>query len=127
MGGPEIRTPITGALLGLLVGSVLGLWPFQEPVHPELARKPYRKATAMVLAGRSHDDVREKYGEEFDDATLERLAGTWAGKDPGELKELGEELERFDPAITQIGASLGLLVVGFAITRMLGRGAHSSA
>jgi len=114
--------PAHGALLGLLVGSVLGLWPFQEPVHPDLARKPFRKATVMLLAGKSHTDVREKYGDDFDDGTLARLEAEWAGRDPGELKALGEELKRFDPSMKQIGSALGLLLVGFGMTRLLGKG-----
>ena len=123
----RFSAPAHGALLGLLVGSVLGLWPFQEPVHSELARKPFRKATVMVLAGRTHQEVRDKYGDSFDDATLERLKSEWAGKDPGELKALGEELKRFEPIGSQIASSIGLLVVGFGLTRMLGRGNRGSA
>ncbi|MFT5050660.1 MAG: putative membrane protein [Chlamydiales bacterium] len=116
-----------GALLGLLVGSVLGLWPFQEPVHPDLARKPYRKATVMLLAGKSHEDVRDKYGDEFDDGTLGRLESEWAGREPGELKALGEELQRFDPTGKQIASALGLLIVGFGMTRLLGKGSGKAA
>ena len=110
-----------GALLGLLLGSVMGLWPFQQPVHPDLADKPMRKATAMVVSGADHDAIREKYGERFDDATLERLANTWAGKSKADLKALGMELERFQPTGGQIGSALALLVAGFLITRSLGR------
>lgn len=110
-----------GALLGLLVGSVLILWPFQDPVHPELASRKVRKATVMILAGEPGEAVREKYGEAFDDARLAELASRWSGKTAGELKQLGEELKYFSPEAGQVGISLVLLVVGFGLTRVLGK------
>ena len=110
-----------GALLGLLLGSVLILWPFQGAVNSDLARRSVRKATVMVLGGESTEAVREKHGEEFDDATLAGLATKWSGRTPGELKRLGEELQYFSPRTTQIGISLLLLVVGFGLTRLLGK------
>lgn len=110
-----------GALLGLLVGSVLILWPFQEPVHPQLASRSTRKATVMILAGESGEAVRAKYGERFDDARLAELATQWSGRTPGDLKQMGEELQYFSPDARQVGLSLVLLVVGFGLTRLLGK------
>jgi len=111
-----------GLLLGLLLGSVLGLWPFQEPVHADLARKPTRKATTLRVAGASLDDVRTKYtDEEWTDAELEQLAQRWSGRSAGELKRLSEELRFFRPSASQVGASLLLLVVGFGLTRLIGK------
>jgi len=112
--------PAHGTLLGLLLGSVFALYPFQEAVHPELATGSARKATVMVLAGESADAVRSKYGDEFDDARLAALAAEWEGRTPAELKALGDELEIFQPNATQIGSMLALLAGGFLITRLLG-------
>ena len=74
-----------GALLGLLCGSVFGLWPFQEARHPDLAHRPTRKALTMVLDGADHAAVRAKYGDELTDEKLEELAATWAARKPSEL------------------------------------------
>lgn len=110
-----------GALLGLLVGSVLGLYPFQEPVHPDLAEKRVRKATEMVLAGEDFEAVRAAHGEDLDDARLAALAERWRGLGAGDLKARGEELRRFEPAAGQIAGALGLALVGALLTRLLGR------
>ena len=110
-----------GFLLGLLLGSVVGLWPFQEPVHPDMAQREQRKATLMLNAGHSRAEVREKYGEELDDALLDQLEARWAGRSASDLKRAGEELERFHPAGKQIGSAIALLLFGFLLTRVLGR------
>lgn len=109
-----------GVLLGLLLGSVIGLWPFQQPVNAELAHKPTRKAVAMLLDGAGGDAVREKYGDEFDDERLVELRGRYRGLDAGDLKRRGEELERFTPEGRQIGIALGLLALGFVTTLAMG-------
>ena len=109
-----------GALLGLLVGSVLALYPFQESVHPDLADKSVRKATVMVLAGESGDAIRTKHGDEFDEARLTALALQWEGRAPSELKALGDELQTFTPRGTQVASTLALLIGGFVLTQLLG-------
>jgi putative membrane protein len=109
-----------GTLLGLLVGSVFALYPFQESLHADLADKQVRKATVMLLAGESGDAIRTKYGEEFDEARLAALATKWQGRAPSELKALGDELQTFTPKAAQVGSMLALLVGGFMITRLLG-------
>lgn len=114
------------ALLGLLLGSVIGLYPFQQPVHPDLAQKHLRKATAMVLAGEEADAIRAEHGADLDDARLAELGARWEGSTPADLKRASEELERFDPEPVQIGAALGLALVGALLTRMLGRGSRSA-
>lgn len=123
------RYPTTthAALLGLLLGSMAGLWPFQEPVHPELGARATRKATVWVLADKPHDEIRAKYGAEFDEARLALLAETYAGKSAGELKSMGDQLQRFRPNRTQIGSALGLLLLGFGLTRLIGRGGPGRA
>ncbi|MDF1836917.1 MAG: DUF368 domain-containing protein [Planctomycetota bacterium] len=110
-----------GMLLGLLVGSILGLWPFQNPVHPELARKEVRKATVMVLADGEAQDIRDKYGSDFTDVRLDELRTRYVGKTPGDLKRMGNELERFEPGLLQILKAIGLFALGVWITRLVGR------
>lgn len=108
------------ALLGLLVGSVLGLWPFREPVHEDLAQKPYRKAVVMVLAGDEVSAINEKYNLELSTADAAAMRAQYDGKSPGDLKRLGDELALFDPSFIQIASALGLLIAGLSVTRMLG-------
>lgn len=114
-------------LFGLLVGSVLGLWPFQTPKNPELAQKPFRKGVAMLLAGEELAAVNEKYGLEIDMARATELRSTYAGLGAGDLKQRGDELVRFDPSGKEIGISLGLLLAGFGLTRLLGRRGGAAA
>lgn len=113
--------PSHGALLGLLLGSVYVLWPFQAPVHADIAHKDVRKATVMILAGSTPEEVRATHGDEFDDARLAALGEKWAGRSPAELKVMGDALQRFRPAGRQVGSALVLLVFGFVLTRLLGK------
>lgn len=110
-----------GMLLGLLLGSILGLWPFQNPVHEELARKDVRKATVMLLAGEEAQSIRDKHGPAFTAVRLQELEARYIGKTPGDLKRMSNELQRFSPSILQILKALGLFLVGLAITRLVGR------
>lgn len=109
------------ALLGLLVGSVLGLWPFREPANPELAHKPFRKAVVMLLEGAELEEVEARYHLGIDGARAKELRAAHAGLGPGDLKRRGDELVGFDPTGGQVGAALGLFALGFALTRLLGR------
>ncbi|MEL6712319.1 MAG: DUF368 domain-containing protein [Planctomycetota bacterium] len=113
--------PAHGALLGLLVGSVLGLYPFQAAVHPELAHRPTRKAVEAVLL--KGEDVAAAAAEVdgLDAAALGLHAEKWADSDKGALKRASLETRRFDPDGGRIGRALGLFLVGFALTRLLGR------
>ncbi len=110
-----------GALLGLLLGSVLGLYPFRDAVHPELAHRPTRKALeAVVLDGRSVDEV----AAEVSAVTPEQLRAhevTWRGQSKGDMKAASLLLRRFDPSARQMGLALLLFVVGVILTRLLGR------
>ncbi len=108
------------ALLGLLVGSVLGLWPFREPVNPDLAQKPYRKSVLMILEGQELAAVNERYGLEFTEASAAEVRETYAGCSAGDLKWRGDELKRFTPDLLQIASAIGLFLAGFALTRALG-------
>jgi putative membrane protein len=109
------------ALLGLLVGSVLGLYPFREPLHPDMADRAFRKSVSMLVSGEELSAVNDKYGLELSEPRAAQLRSTYAGKSGGELKQMGDQLKAFDPAGSQIGISLGLLLAGFAFTRSLGR------
>ena len=119
------RGPSHGFLLGLLVGAVVGLWPFQDSVYPELATKGEQMAVLALVGGTSADDVREEFGVEWDDAHAAELAVSYAGATRGDLKAKGLELERFTPGGGQVAGAIGLVVAGFLTTLMLG-GAGSS-
>ena len=110
-----------GMLLGLLVGSILGLWPFQDPVDKELARKEVRKAAVMALAEQPGEAIRAEHGEAFTDERIAELRLRYAGKSATDLKVLGGELKRFTPSGGQVGGALGLFLLGLAITHWLGR------
>jgi hypothetical protein len=75
-------------LLGLLLGAVVGLWPFQEGRPPE---------AGDVVKGRVLD-VQTAGAVEVDD---------WP-------------VVRFDPTPGQVGASAGLVALGFGATVLLG-------
>jgi putative membrane protein len=77
-----------GVLLGLLLGAVVGLWPFQEGRPPE---------AGDVVKGRVLD-VQTAGAVEVDD---------WP-------------VVRFDPTPGQVGASAGLIALGFGATVLLG-------
>lgn len=113
------------ALLGLLVGSILGLWPFREPVHPELLDRSYRKGVEMLVDGAEVAEINEARGLSWTAADAEALRATYAGKTRGDMKLMARKLRGFDPTGTQIAAALGLFVLGFAITRTLGK--HSGS
>ncbi|MEM9382647.1 MAG: DUF368 domain-containing protein [Planctomycetota bacterium] len=113
--------PAHGALLGLLVGSVIGLYPFQEPVHPELAHRPTRKAIERaVLDGEAVADVAAAV-EGLDAEELASHVATWEGTSKGDMKAASLALRRFTPSPTRIASALGLFLLGIALTRALGR------
>jgi len=117
------RLPRTshGFLLGLLVGSVLGLWPFQTNDHPELAVKPVRKAVTMLVEGSSLEEARAEYEVEVTDLELEALAVSYAGDTAADLKLKSQRTTMvYDPSIKEILSALGLVVVGFCLTWILG-------
>ncbi|MCA8979886.1 MAG: DUF368 domain-containing protein [Planctomycetes bacterium] len=110
-------------LLGLLCGSVLGLWPFQEARYPELTNRDTRKAVTMLVGGEDVAAVNDTLGTDFDDARASDLLARYGQDSPDELKAKSVALERFDPTGGQwIGAIL-LVLAGGVTTRFLGRGA----
>ncbi len=116
-----------GLLLGLLFGSVIGLWPFQESLHPDLSGRSNRKAVQMlVVDGADPADVRAEHGVEWSDADLARVRGAYAGSSAADLKRLSNELARFTPDARQVAMALGLVLIGGLATGMLGRGSRGS-
>ena len=109
-------------LLGLLLGSVFGLYPFQEPVHPDLAHKPWRKAATMLIEGATPASVGERYGVEFTAEEASEVRERFTGLTAGDLKSKGDELRTFAPGLLQVVKSLGLLLLGVFLARFLGRG-----
>lgn len=113
--------PSHALLLGLLIGSVLGLWPFQRLVHPELADRATRKTVAAVIEGRAFEDALADYEPALAEEALRALCDEHAGLDGAELKVRAQQRERFDPQAGEIGGALGLVAVGFLATALLGR------
>jgi len=119
--------PSHGALLGLLCGSVFGLYPFRDAVHPELADRSTRKAIeALVVEGVEPAAVREEHGEALAADDLAAWGAEWEGKTKGELKRASLELETFPPGGGRIALALALLALGFGATRALGAGASKA-
>lgn len=115
------------ALLGLLCGSVLGLYPFQEPVEPELADRATRKVVLMAADDASGDAIRAKYGEAFDDGRIADLHAVYGEAGAGELKRRGEALQRFTPTTGRVAQAIGLFLLGLLVTRLVGRGSEAEA
>ncbi len=78
------RMPTLGVLIGLLVGSVLGMWPFQEGVPPQVGDFI---GNVPVTADNIESIEKKKWPVKF-----------------------------FSPTAVQIISSIGLIVLGFAIT-----------
>jgi putative membrane protein len=87
--------PTLGLLLGLLLGAVAGLWPFQQGIAPEIG---------TVLKGQSI--------LEFDGTLLYAETGK-------EVKPEDFPREFFTPSTSQLAGAAGLIVVGFALTALI--------
>ena len=111
--------PSHGFLLGLLVGAVVGLWPFQESVHPELATKDGQKAVLALVDGAALDDVRAEFGVAWDAERAAALVADNPDATRGSLKAKGIELQRFTPGAGQIAGAIALVLGGFLITMLL--------
>jgi len=91
--------PTLGVLLGLLVGAVAGLWPFQQAIEPQ---------PGDTLKGQTGTHVIERVGQ--------RLAIT-------NLDEIGMEdwpTGYFTPTAPQAAGALDLAAAGFLATAALG-------
>jgi len=115
------RSGSHGLLLGLLAGSILPLWPFQEAVEPELLDRDLRKAIAMlVVDGATVEEVEAARGVRFSAADVERVRARYGSLSAADLKRLSQETRRFDPDALRVGVSLVLVALGFLLTRLLG-------
>ena len=122
-----------GILIGLLFGSVLGIYPFQEVDPAYTIRKGDRVAVAAAAGPRIE---KQRVGEDGTIRFGERGAHRFAGKTIGQLrKELSDRLGNgpvrltvsnapllaFAPALLQVAACLALIVAGFAATCLIDR------
>ena len=124
----ERRPRIThAALLGLLVGSILGLWPFQEPAHPFLAHERGRAAVVDLLDGTATSLVNEMHGFTLTEELVAQFEVDFAGQDAESLEELGREYVRFSPSTADILKALGLCILGFLFTSRLARNQRPDA
>jgi putative membrane protein len=124
----ERRPRIThSVLLGLLVGSTLALWPFQEPAHPFLAHERGRAAVVDLLEGTSTSLVNEMYGFTLTEELVAQFEVDFAGQDAEGLEELGREYVRFSPSTAHLLKALGLCILGFLFTSRLARNQRPDA
>jgi len=107
-------------LLGLLLGSVLGLWPFQDAAHPRLATKSGVEAVLLLLDGGSPHAVTEETGVELTAAEAGELVERYRGSSKGDLKLLGLQLDRYAPSGSRIAIAILCLAGGFLLTRRIG-------
>lgn len=96
-----------GILLGLLVGAVVGLWPFQQSVEP---------VEGQVIKGQTITYGNYKTTEQATQATGWHYAST---HQPVEAEDLPTEF--FRPTGTQLAGSLGLVLLGLGATIMIDR------
>jgi putative membrane protein len=114
--------PSHAVLLGLLCGSVLGLWPFQAALHPDLTDRATRKAVTLIVGGADLTAVHEQTGLLLDETTANEYRAKYANDSDDDLKAKSVTLVRFDPTGSQWGIALLLLIAGGVTTRFLGRG-----
>ncbi|MEP0775204.1 MAG: DUF368 domain-containing protein [Acidobacteriota bacterium] len=104
----RFRQPTLGVLLGLLLGAVAGLWPFQHGVPPQPGARVKGQVVATDAAG--------------------RLVYEASGKP---VKREDYPTAPFPPTPGQVALALALIVAGFGATllvdRLGGRGGESTA
>lgn len=110
-----------GALLGLLVGSVLGLWPFQVARYPELLDKPLRKdLAAQVIADGAWQSPFQVAGIALEEADAHHLTEALGnGTVRGELKSLASATRRYRPSPLRMIEVLGLFLLGIFLVRRM--------
>ncbi|MEM6854136.1 MAG: DUF368 domain-containing protein [Planctomycetota bacterium] len=99
-----------GVLLGLLLGAVVGLWPFQQSIDPVAGDTIKSQAVEFALP------------TVWDEDEAAPTEATWI------YVESGEAIDRedyrtafFSPSATQIGGAVGLIVLGLAVTLLVDR------
>lgn len=115
----RFERPSHAVLLGLLVGSVLGLWPFQGPVHPDLAVEARLDAVKEWVAGAP---VTEAAATEvgLTLAEAQEVRDRYLGVGSMELELMALDLDVYRPTALQVAAAVVALVVGFVLTLLLG-------
>ena len=111
--------PSHAVLLGLLVGSVLGLWPFQEPLHADLAHGGRREVVERVLAGATAGELAEEGVAGVSEQVAQEWRQDYGTLSVSERKRAAARLLRFAPGAGQILGALALVVAGAAVTRAL--------
>ncbi len=118
----RFERPTLGVLLGLLLGAVVGLWPFQQTAAPTPQTQiKGQTPTATPLA------LAQQAGIETDTAYIHSQDGSahvWIIQRAGKPKALSDEdlpTQLFTPTLQQAAASIGLILLGFAVTMVVGR------
>lgn len=116
----RFERPSHAVLLGLLVGSVLGLWPFQGPAWPDLADEPRLDAVKALVAGASVDEIAADTGVTFDDAEADRLLELYGDRSSMQLELMALDLDPYRPTPARVLIALATMVFGFVLTLALG-------
>ena len=93
--------PTLGALLGLLVGAIVGLYPFVEGVAPQAGDE--LKGQTLVM-----DEVEGKEVLVYESTSKVVEADDYP-------------IHTFKPSAIQIGGAIGLILAGFAVTMLVDR------
>lgn len=121
----KYERPTLGVLQGLLLGAVVGLYPFQEPVKPVPGERLDRTILLLhdgVLCYKSHE------GKEFVPVKIKNqhvimdAAGEPIFQDTGRAVVSDDYPTRlFEPSVVQVAGVLGLIAGGFAVTMLIDR------
>ncbi|MEM8496248.1 MAG: DUF368 domain-containing protein, partial [Planctomycetota bacterium] len=110
-----------GVLLGLLLGAVVGLWPFQQMAGLTWHKPLKGQAVVPVDLESAHE-----LGIAIDDNTFieddgESPARVWLydSLKPVEVDDVPTEF--FKPNVTQIGGAVGLILLGLTVTLLVDR------
>jgi len=98
-----------GVLLGLLVGAVVGLWPFQQSVAPTEGQVVKGQAVTFAVPAATDDEP----------APTEAAWVFADSREPVEAEDLPTAF--FTPNAAQVGGAAGLLLLGLGATLLIGR------
>lgn len=109
-------------LLGLLVGSVLGLWPFQRPVHPDLADEARMAVVEDLVTGVSPSEAAARSNGAATPDEAAELQARYGDLTRGEVELMALDYASFRPTAGGVLLVLVVMSFGFAITLALGAG-----